>query len=261
MMLEEVFCFCRKRFLPNQILIHYQFTIFRGGSMNRLIGVFALALACLAPVFFGCSSAPRMMTYYSLEPTEPQTKNDVTIEVRYIKEADVQKYRELGINRDLLKETGSSWRAISSEKDGILWVYPFQGIVGFWVRIKNNTDHILRMRDSRVYLVIGSETYEAISDPSNWAQLMLEKNGSHTIESEFITAKAKEIKLISAPPVEILPGFEQKGFAVFAVDPKLASEGKLAFFDIITKVDKAGNTVEKTNFEFKIARHEVAATK
>ena len=57
-------------------------------------------------------------------------------------------------------------------------------------------------------------------------------------------------KLINDVSKEILPGFTYEGLLVFPTAPAVHGEAKLAFYDITTKTDAAGNAIEKTRFEF-----------
>ncbi len=218
--------------------------------MKRLINLLLIII-----LFAGCATA-KYRIWYELETStpSPQTLNDVTIDVQYLGPEKAQTHPALQIPRkELPGGVKGSWTAISREKKGMVWVYPFKGMVAFYVKITNNTAHILRMGDARIFLVIEEETYPALTRNQLTAMLTKE-DGSPTLESAFIAHR--KTKLINDLATEILPDFSTKGFIAFEVPPEVvAGKGSLSFFDVTTKVDKAGNPIEKTKFTFKIVRH------
>ena len=62
----------------------------------------------------------------------------------------------------------------------------------------------------------------------------------------------KKIKVINDVGMEILPKFSSSGILTFPIPPEKALKGKVSFFDMTTKVDKAGNPTEKEQFDFSI---------
>ncbi len=141
----------------------------------------------------------------------------------------------------------------------------------FNVTIINNTDHILRMRDSRVIFV----------DPNSDEPLMaLDKAGlSDDIESlpvfgkitNYISEKypqtkdyvdideaveknigkvIKKLKFVNGFNREIMPSMKYSGIIVFPVENEAAADGKISFIDMVSKTDKAGNPTEKVRFDY-----------
>ena len=115
------------------------------------------------------------------------------------------------------------------------------------------------MKDSRVYLVVGDNTYPALK------RIELMKAGAPEdknwrIEVKKGVSENSDLKLINDFSTEILPGMSYKGFLFFEIDPTIAKDGKLNFFDVTTQTDAAGNPIKKTTFEWKIIQKQAVVT-
>ena len=216
----------------------------------KVFGIAILVVALIA----SCGTKPKTRVFYEIDPStpSPQTKEGVTIEVQYVGKEDIQKYKEefhfvLSERNKTLVFLGSAGQAVT--------VYPFKGIVGFQVTVSNNTDHILRMGDARIVFEFEGKPYTALKR-EELAVIMQKKGGAATLESEFYTDPQTKVnfKLMNDLATEIIPGYSTDGFVAFGITPESAISGTLTFFDVTTKVDAAGNPLEKTKFQFKIKR-------
>ncbi len=219
----------------------------------RTIKFNILAILLLAFIL-NCGAKPKTRVFYEIDPStpSPQTLGGVSIDVEYVGKEDIQKYN--GDFKFVLSEQtkGLVFLGVAGQAET---VYPFKGIVGFHAKITNNTDHILRMRDARIVFEFEGNPYTALQR-EELASIMAKKDGSPTLESAFYTDPQTKLrfKLINDLSSEILPGYSSSGYIAFGISPESAVVGTLTFFDITTKVDSAGNPVEKTKFQFKIAR-------
>ncbi len=148
-------------------------------------------LAALCVVFLmveSCgSSAPKIATRSFAEYTltadqAKQTKKDVTIEVEVLKPSEMYRYPELfSFNRDLASEGFYNvFVHYPQDEQGKSWCYTFgfgeKYLAACKVKIANNTDHILRMKDARIRLMIpGEEPIEAVMRLGNTVLVQVSK--------------------------------------------------------------------------------------
>ncbi len=226
-------------------------------------------------------------TQYGLEPgpSQNQTKTDIDIAVKTVRISDIYDYPDLfAFNiADYPQWKGNLYLEKNFPQGplGKRWSYPFaspdasEQLLVNWVKIKNGTKHILRMKDARIYLVIeGQEPINALStqdelvregvrfeamERQQWdtqVSKIILKIGDYSFPigftREFISGKRSFYKLINDINKEILPGFTYEGMLVFPVVPSLYGTAKISFFDVTTKTDAAGNAVEKTQFDFSL---------
>ena len=146
----------------------------------------------------------------------------------------------------------------------------YEGTVAFEVEIINNTDHILRMRDSRVaYIdpdmdepVMALDKATIVDDPEilpayrTVLQYLLKKyrpkNDVRVSINHAFSRIAKKIKFINGFNREILPGMRTRGVILFPVEASEAAEGKISFIDMVARTDKAGNPLERVRFDYRI---------
>lgn len=146
----------------------------------------------------------------------------------------------------------------------------FYKLLPFEVTIINNTDHILRMRDSRVaYIDPNSDEPVMALDAQNikedvWAipiandikkYLVGKYNPQNDLDplvEKAIIAVIKRFKFINGFNMEIMPGMKATGTLLFPVDPETAAEGKVSFIDMVSVTDKAGNPVERVRFDYRV---------
>ncbi|MBS1491615.1 MAG: hypothetical protein JSS93_13900 [Bacteroidetes bacterium] len=149
----------------------------------------------------------------------------------------------------------------------------YKGIATFKVTITNNTDHIINLADSRLAYISNdnNEPVFALSRQDfsdNVDNLPVSKDLYNDIKHGFpatpydqvsnqvhsiLVSISKQAKILSYSTTEILPNSKASGYAVFPISiSKMSTDGKVSFIDIITKSDKAANTVEKTRIDFDI---------
>ncbi len=162
-------------------------------------------------------------------------------------------------------------------------------LAAFKIKITNKTPHILRMKDARIYLVVdGEDPIKAVTFLGNPQLYRVGEQGESVLPksaidgdeslihwvtyfeeqyekerpkgllsmtypiglaSQVIAFNKNAYKLINDVNKEILPDFSYSGILLF---PHIISKKnvKLAFYDITTKTDAAGNPIEKAKFEF-----------
>jgi len=238
-------------------------------------------------IFIFARCAPVIRTQYQktcrflVEPAEQseQTKEGITISLAQIDEAEMQSnpvytqavkaspFEELSANFPVSPDNLKSKTTI---------INPFANKLAFKATIRNNTDHIIRMKDARVYFVAGNSMEDPVlayskesflsdlgSHPDVKVHMQNMKTGAGAGSSEAIIAQSymqalsnivqqNNFKFINDLGIEILPKFKTSGFLAFPVSPEIARTGKISFFDITTKVDAAGNPVAKEQFDFEI---------
>jgi hypothetical protein len=209
-----------------------------------------------------------------------QTKSDVIIQTKVLRPTDVYDYPQyFSFDRGMLPESiGGSMFVRTSYKASVgdkCWDYVLgdpQGkklLTAVYVKIKNNTGHIIRMKDARVYLIVeGEEPMPAIDSVSELKRLITGWENDYAatqrggiikiaypvgLYSAIIDQNIKSFKLINDVGREVLPKFSLEGLLVF---PVAASFDKvtLSFFDITTRTDAAGTPTEKTQFDFALVR-------
>lgn len=228
---------------------------------------------------------------YALEAVDEQAqeKSDVEIRLELIRPSHVYNYPELfsfkvellppEYARDHTVRTnykanlmGKSWEFTFASPDGSLQLLLCS------CRVKNNTEHILRMSDARIYLIVeGVEPLRAISsfeqllEQADYFQELLNRELSKQfvyglipralLPEGFFRAlviyNQQSFKLINDLKAEILPGFSYDGILVFPVIPSFSPQAKISFFDVTTKTDKAGNPIEKVQFDFNLQSQRV----
>ena len=224
---------------------------------------------------------------YGLEPgpTQTQTKSDIEITGKSIRISDIYDYADLfSFNlEDFPRYKKSSYLKNNFPKGPLnkRWAYPFaswdasEQLLLCWIKIKNSTKHILRMKDARIYMIIEgqepiaalstfdelvreAERFEAMERQREWQrwESQLIKLGEFDyptgISRAFLQSKRSYYKLINDIRKELLPSFTYEGMLVFRVDPSAYGAAKISFFDVTTKTDAAGNPVEKTQFDFSL---------
>lgn len=254
----------------------------------------ALALLTAAALVASCATTvPKIPTVafdqYGLVqgPMQSEKRSDIEISVTTIRPADIYNYPNLfsfSLNESadyFLKQT------YPAGPSGLSWEFPFMSPDGkvslllAWVKLTNGTEHILRMRDARVYLITEGydplpafsameELYRAADGfeqeanqklAGQWQKTMVKVGEMPQLPQGFyrriINAHQGAYKLINDVGKEILPGFTYEGLLVFPTAPTVQGQARLAFYDITTKTDAAGNPLEKTRFEFPLENQHV----
>lgn len=240
--------------------------------IKQLAGFVVLALGAL--LVHACAMATKktpVVTFpeYALDagPAARETKEDVTINIEPLRISDIYNYPDLfGFRLQDFQwpaDYPNPARRWPEGPQGLSWEYPFASGDGqeqlslFWVRIDNNTDHILRMKDARVYLI--TEQREPVPAVTSLEELLgladyFEGKQGYNVPSGFyrnlVMSHGPAYKLVNGLGTEVLPGFSFEGLLVFLVFPRTSPTATVSFFDITTKVDNVGNPLEKTRFDF-----------
>ena len=243
--------------------------------MKKKLTIAMVAIVATA-IFTGCS--PKMYTtkYNKVSETRlaqnvqsSQTQGGITIDLIPLGDKEYEKsfYKQ---KMDLIYIPPLASAPVKETKEVFIPFY--QKLTPFRVTIKNKTDHILRMKDSRVVYI----------DPnSNEPVLALDKQGIkedvkgqlpacsfvlseiqkkykiadiNSLETNVlkaITDITNQIKFINGFNMEIMPDMKVEGTLMFPIDPEKISEGKISFIDMISKTDAAGNATEKVRFDYK----------
>lgn len=210
---------------------------------------------------------------YSFDPPDKseQTKQGVTIKMKYVDQNEIRNNR---LYTQRVLKAGLLTTKVEELSPEDVYVDPFKNKLAFNVTIKNNTDHILRMKDARVVFVKSQSMDDPI--PALHKQLLIGAIEDHptvlhyrskrsplydAIAYSWVAALTKvyssnKLKIINDVGMEIYPNFSASGILVFSIPPANATDGKVTFFDITTKVDKAGNPTEKEHFDFAIKAKE-----
>lgn len=269
----------------------------------RISKLLCLLIICFPYLICSCASTNKIqtteLTEYSISPTElnNQIKSNVSIAVEVLRASEYEKHPELyRFNRKTIDSYFSnSLLYYPANSKGESWLYTFGTnapyvLTVFKVKVTNNTPHILRMKDSRIYLIAdGENPVAAVTKIGNPRLVKIDENGTllpksaieqddslvHWVtyfEQEYENNRKKSLidfpylpglasqvifqnivnyKLINDLSLEILPDYTYEGILLF---PKLVyanlKNPKLMFYDITTKTDAAGNVSEKTSFEF-----------
>ena len=244
--------------------------------MNKIYHVLLSTLIVVVVIFSGCS--PKVYTAkYKKSPEirlaqdvqSSQTQGGITIEMKPLDDKEFEKsFYDQKINVTYTPTLSSTPVTVPKEFE----IQFYNKLTPFSVTIINNTDHILRMKDSRVVYINpnSDEPLLALDKQSikediksqiptyNLTLSDLKKMYPQTppasLEADLILAIAdiiNQIKFINSFNMEIMPGMKVSGTLVFPIDPEKISEGKISFIDMISKTDAAGNTTEKVRFDYK----------
>ncbi len=251
--------------------------------MKSWNGVFSVLTVVVAGLV-ACAPVTRQIptlrvTQYALQPesVQTQTKSNVAITAGVLRITDIYDHPDLFAFRQ--EEAGFPDNAYLKrnyprDPGGRQWEYWFaspdasEQLLICWVSIKNGTDHILRMRDARIYLVAdGRDPIPAIGAFDGllsqadryWSMTVRQAQESRGLirltppegfARAVLSGRREAFKLINDVSREILPGFTLEGMLAFPMIPTTFGSVTLSFFDITTKTDAAGNAVEKARFDF-----------
>lgn len=244
--------------------------------MKKFKHVLLAASVVSAAIFSGCS--PKLYTTrYTKTPEirlaqnvqSSQTQGGITIELKPLDDKEYEKsFYKQKINVTYTPVLSST--PVTEAKEFIIQFY--NKLTPFSVTITNNTDHILRMKDSRVvYIDPNSDEPVLALDKQgikediknqiptyNLTLLDLQKAYPQTLPASLEADLNKalidiinQIKFINGFNMEIMPGMKVSGTLLFPIDPVKISEGKISFIDMISKTDAAGNAIEKVRFDYK----------
>jgi len=224
--------------------------------MSRNATALLVASAAVALVV-GCAGGPQYFIKYELDPATPapMTKEDVTIDLRYVDPTQFgvdPEFNSMGTpSAALNQQLWSAWDLSGQVRNGLVWYNPsYWKYTAFWVKVTNNTTHILRMGDARIFAVVGEENYPAMTGQELLANMATADAKWQDVASK--TVAGPRCKLMNDLSTEVMPHQSTKGFILFNVDPAKATTGTVSFYDVTTKVDDAGKPTEKASFDFKI---------
>lgn len=165
-------------------------------------------------------------------------------------------------------------RYYAPDAQGRMWVNPLgspdgkRALFGFKVKVRNNTKHIIKMSDVRVYLKMPDrdEPVAPANDLLTYGKWILE--AEQTFEQNrkkgimdaifnypvgFSTAvfayKFPNWDTANLMKKEVLPGFSSSGYVLFPVESG-SPDVSVLFFEVPDKTDDAGAVTGRENFEF-----------
>lgn len=242
--------------------------------MTNKFQAFLIVIVTTTFLFIGSCKAPTFTTVYDKRPQivlyknmpSSQTVGDITIDLSPV---DIEKeYQKPLFNRvfEVKKKAIIGSDIVTEKHDGIIYFYNKLG--AFNVTIHNNTDHIIRMNDSRIayidpqidepifaldkqYIIRNIKrvipTYQITIDDILMKYPLTNENDL-AFDKSLIDI-VEQIRFINIS--EILPGMRASGTIIFPVDPVDLSQGVISFIDMVSKTDPAGNPVERVRFDFK----------
>lgn len=234
------------------------------------LGFFVSLISLLIVVISGCAAPqPKYMKLVMFDvPEAKQTQQGITIEVQPIdlrKEYAKPKY--IGTFR-LTYTPFLSANVVTEDIERLVGLY-YQ-LLPLQVTITNKTEHILRMKDSRVVYIDPSsdEPVMAMDFRSSideleelpvfnhiYTEYKKKYKPKNDLDASILKALrkiAKKVKFVNAFNREIMPDMKYTGLVVFPVDPAEASEGKISFIDMVSQTDSAGNPVKRVRFDYRV---------
>lgn len=237
--------------------------------------LYSIASILVLLLLVGCATIPQVQykkvsTVSLLDPNESeQTKNNISISVKPLdtnKELKNPVYtQEFQVVYIPMLSTAPVAAKISKTVDYFWKTTPYE------ITVVNNTDHILRMKDSRVaYIdpnldepVMALDPQSIIVDktllPVYQGMIDLIKKEYKPVDDTYtfsiglaIDKITKVQKFVTGFNKEIMPGMRSSGIVVIPIEPEKASEGKLSFIDMVSKTDQAGNPIERVRFDYRI---------
>lgn len=265
--------------------------------MKKYQLLISLMIISILGIFNSCATMGKKktptlsFTQYVLKdgPVAVHKEAGIEISLNAVQISNVYDYPKLfSFKIDNLPRTFARDPVVNTEyKSGKMdrsWEFPFASPDGSIqllfcnCKVSNNTQHILRMKDARIYQIAEGldplpavPSFSQLLDLADYFQDIT--NAQRSRETTFyILQKAplpqgffrtlveynrKSYRLINDLSVEILPGFSYEGILVFPVVPSYNPQAKIAFFDVTVKTDKAGNPIEKTQIDFFLESHNV----
>lgn len=222
----------------------------------------------------GCATVPQIKYQkrisFDFEGNTPakQTNQGITIELKPIND-DLKESRKEEYKTNIRVKYIPFLATQPVIKDVEYQIGLYLRMLPFEATIFNNTDHILRMKDSRVvYISPGSdEPLIALNRDdilNNIESLPVYNYLAHDISNRYsltevsavlpiaLSKVVKRVKFINNFEREIMPGMKYTGIIVFPIDPVKASEGTISFIDMVSETDMAGIPTKKVRFDYKI---------
>jgi len=274
--------------------------------------IYRCLMCLLVMVFISCAGSKRVIPTvtvgeYSLNDTGEnlvQTKGNVSIDIEMLSPSSTYDHPELFSVQEQQLDNRLDNVSIHypPDKSGKMWAFTFgygkNVLPAFKVKITNNTNHILRMKDSRIFLVIGGDNPISAASKIGDYQLRIvdeKKNILQPVsyirddkesliywltyfENDYDSNRKKGFLDLPYPHgfasqvvkqniknYKLINGFNVEILPDFSYEgvlvfPTLVSsaDAKLMFYDIITKTDNAGNVTEKVKFDFPLKYENVS---
>lgn len=246
----------------------------RGFYSFLLLSIFA---------FFSCAGTNlRILTFdqygFMQHGSESvQTKGDIVISVKVLRPTDMYSYPQyFTFVPDSLsvefRESAFVQATYQPSVNAKTWEYILASpeyanvLIAFHTKISNNSEHILRMKDARIYLIVdGSKAIPYLATDKELEEKVTAferefvgnrwyRTYPKGLYSAILEQNKKQFKLLADVGEEILPGFSLEGLLVFPMHASELKNTKLSFFDITTKTDDAGSAIEKSRFDFALRR-------
>jgi len=233
-----------------------------------LIIAVSLLMGCAAPLYVAkYTKAPVIKLDENVPST--QTIGGITIDLSPFDEKEYEKpiySQKVNVTYTPFLQTVPVTEPKEYTKINLFW-----GYTAFYVTVKNSTDHILRMKDSRVVFIEpnNDEPYAALDKAgiqSDFASLPIYKALFNIVKNAYpntndvslnadiavaLTNISKGIKFINGFDMEIMPGMKASGILLFPISPEKLTTGKISFVDMVSKTDAAGTPTEKVRFDYK----------
>ena len=176
------------------------------------------------------------MPHYDVvnDTTLSQTKEKVTVKISPINAWDVKDYPELfffqfeTLNQRFLQNKQFTKKAIDyyfpPDKDDRYWCYTFGTLPEFKVSIMNETGHILRMKDARLYLVM--EDQEPVAALSQQGQPQLVKTKILLAGKEKTVHISESFNARDASLLDYITRLETSYYESFKEDRKKLKKGE-----------------------------------
>ncbi len=225
-------------------------------------------IGCFGPII----KFQKTTTAHLSDDTQPKQEIDnISVEVKLLPDDTYEKKSYYKQPFRVYSEGGLLTTA--GYQDVELPVAYFGAMTAFEVTIINNTDHILRMRDSRIIFVdpdfdepIMALDKPTITDdfevlPVYKAMMDAFKKTSPEIKTSFYKTQldaalaniTKKIKFINGFNREIMPKMKMTGIVLFNIESTQISQGKVSFIDMVSQTDEAGNPTKKVSFDFRVS--------
>jgi hypothetical protein len=165
---------------------------------------------------------------------------------------------------------GASWAYLFGTPDGSF------NFPAFLVTIRNNSNHILNLRNTYAFLTIdNSYNVAPVSNANHLKQILREmetafqqrpSTSSISLRREYPVGVLPQLVDLKRPFLQffdpgslVLPGQEYTFLLVFPLD--VPGSATLSFFGIPTKFNAAGEIIQRDNFHFSITKKEVTTAR
>lgn len=121
----------------------------------------------------------------------------------------------------------------------------------FEVKLKNNTDRVIRTSGCKIVFDYQGKPYEALSKPQILGWLR-----ETQMPNEQVIRDVAGRNLFNEE-MEIYPGYASSAYVCFGVSPDLAVDGQIKMFDVPKDVLEDGAVKSKGNLTYRVTRTEI----